>query len=140
MVKNQEFAKLKQILNPQNRLEFGTAGLRGEVAPGFCCMNQVVIMQTAQGILKYVQQHFPQDKSVCICHDARHYSDIFSDITAGVFIAAGYKVYYFRQLSPTPYAAFFSEHFKCVCGVMVTASHNPSQDNGYKVYGMNRGV
>ncbi|CAL6011125.1 Phophoglucomutase [Hexamita inflata] len=142
MVEQKEFEKLKSILNPENRLEFGTAGLRGEVAPGYSCMNQVVIMQTAQGILKYVQENFPDTvhNGICICHDARHYSDIFSDITAGVFIAAGIKTYYFKQLSPTPYAAFFSEHFKCVCGVMVTASHNPSQDNGYKVYGMNRGV
>lgn len=129
-------------MNPNNRLEFGTAGLRGEVAPGYCCMNEVVIMQTAQGLLKYVQENFPNEvkNGICIAHDARHYSDVFSEITAGVFIAAGIKAYLFKQLSPTPYAAFFTEHFKCVCGVMVTASHNPAQDNGYKVYGMNRGV
>ena len=75
-----------------------------------------------------------------MCRDARHYSDVFAEITAGVFVAAGIKVYYFTQLSSTPYAAYFGEKLGCVVSVMVTASHNPSTDNGYKVYGMNCGI
>ena len=73
-------------------------------------------------------------------YDARTGSDVFARITAGIFIAHGIKVYFFNGLASTPYASFFTQELGCLCGVEVTASHNPKEYNGYKIYGMNLGI
>ncbi|XP_076667770.1 phosphoglucomutase 2 isoform X2 [Andrena cerasifolii] len=118
------------------RLEFGTAGLRGCMGPGYSQMNDLVIVQTAQGLSKYlidVVLNAPE-KGVIIGYDGRHCSKRFAELTAAIFIAQNVKVYLFSKVVPTPFIPYGILKFKCAAGVMVTASHNPKDDNGYKVY------
>ncbi|XP_047126037.1 phosphopentomutase isoform X1 [Hydra vulgaris] len=118
------------------RLEFGTAGLRAAMGAGFSRMNDLTVIQTTQGLCAYLFKEFSNFKSdgVVIGHDARHNSHRFARLAASVFLNAGVKVYLFSDIVPTPYVPFSVLKYKCAAGVMVTASHNPKQDNGYKVY------
>ena len=113
-------------------LQFGTAGLRGPVAPGPSSMNRAVVGRTAAGIAAYMKERGM--RKVVIGRDARYGSEDFTQESAEIFSGAGMDVYILPRPLPTPVLAFATAHLKCDVGVMVTASHNPPQDNGYKVY------
>ncbi|UPK76106.1 phospho-sugar mutase [Nocardioidaceae bacterium SCSIO 66511] len=115
-------------------LEFGTAGLRGALGAGPHRMNRVVVSQAAAGLATYLNRTSAGDPSVVIGFDARHNSDVFARDTAEIMQAAGVRAYLLPETLPTPVLAFAIRHLDCDAGVMVTASHNPPQDNGYKVY------
>jgi phosphomannomutase len=113
-------------------LQFGTAGLRGPIGAGPSCMNRAVVGRTAAGIAAYMSQRGM--KSVVIGRDARHGSEDYTFESAEILSGAGMDVYILPRPLPTPVLAFATAHLKCDVGIMVTASHNPPQDNGYKVY------
>jgi phosphomannomutase len=117
-----------------SRLEFGTAGLRGALGPGPNRMNRVVVGQTAAGLATYLLDHGLAGGKVIIGFDARRNSDVFARDTAEIMSAAGFQALITSGPLPTPVVAFGILHLGCVAGVVVTASHNPPQDNGYKVY------
>lgn len=113
-------------------LQFGTAGLRGPVRPGPSGMNRAVVGRAAAGIAAYMKER--NLTSVVIGRDARYGSEDFTFETAQIMSGAGMKVYILPRPLPTPVLAFATNELKCDVGIMVTASHNPPQDNGYKVY------
>ncbi|WP_433016911.1 phospho-sugar mutase [Kribbella sp. CA-294648] len=115
-------------------LEFGTAGLRGAVGAGSNRMNRVVVIRAAAGLAAYLKANGLTDGPVLIGYDARHKSDVFAEDTAAVIRGAGLDAVLLDRPTPTPVIAFGIRHLKAVAGVVVTASHNPPQDNGYKVY------
>ena len=118
-------------------LEFGTAGLRGAVGGGPNRMNLAVVIRTAAGIATWLGETAGSDgprQGVAICFDARHRSADFAEASAAVFAAAGIRAHLLPGPLPTPVLAFAVRHLGAAAGVMVTASHNPPQDNGYKVY------
>ncbi len=117
-------------------LEFGTAGLRGVIAAGTNRMNIYIVAKASQGLANYVVKNFKEeDRRISISYDSRIKSDVFAKIAAGTFAAAGIKVYIWKELMPVPCCSFATRAYNCAAGVMVTASHNPSKYNGYKVYG-----
>ena len=117
-------------------LEFGTAGLRGVIGAGTNRMNVYIVARASQGLSNYVINHFPPEaRRIAISYDSRIKSDVFSKIAAEVFAANGIKAYIFPQLMPVPCVSYATRYLKCAAGIMVTASHNPSKYNGYKVYG-----
>jgi len=113
-----------------SRLEFGTAGLRGELGAGSNRMNRVLVAQAAAGIGKYLGP----GKSVVIGFDGRVNSDVFAKDSAEILSGLGLKVYLLDEMCPTPLISFATRHLNVSAGIMVTASHNPPRDNGYKVY------
>jgi len=113
-------------------LQFGTAGLRGPIGPGPSCMNQAVVGRTAAGIVQYMKAR--SLTSVVIGRDARHGSDLFEELSAQIFAGAGFTVSILPRPLPTPVLAFAVNEIGADVGIMVTASHNPGSDNGYKVY------
>jgi phosphomannomutase len=117
------------------RLQFGTAGLRGALGAGPNRMNRVIVAQAASGLAAYLlDDEGIASPSVVIGYDARHNSDVFARDTAEIMQAAGVQAHLLPGPLPTPVAAFAIRHLGCSAGVVVTASHNPPQDNGYKVY------
>jgi phosphomannomutase len=116
------------------RLEFGTAGLRGALGPGPNRMNRVVVGQAAAGLAAYLIDRGHAGGAVIVGFDARHKSDVFAADTAQILAAAGLQPLITPGPTPTPLVCFGIKHFGCVAGVVVTASHNPPEDNGYKVY------
>ena len=118
------------------RLQFGTAGLRGALGAGPNRMNRVIVAQAAAGLAAYLLDHASADArpSVVVGYDARHNSDVFARDTAEIMEGAGVHAFLLPTHLPTPVLAFAIRHLGCSAGVMVTASHNPPQDNGYKVY------
>ena len=117
-------------------LEFGTAGLRGVIGAGTNRMNVYIVARASQGLSNYVINHFaPEERRIAISYDSRIKSDVFAKIAAEVFAANGIKAYIFPQLMPVPCVSYATRYLKCAAGIMVTASHNPSKYNGYKVYG-----
>ena len=117
-----------------SRLAFGTAGLRGAMGPGPNRMNRVVVGQAAAGLARYLLDRGLGGGRVVIGFDARFDSDRFATDTAEIMAAAGFEALLAAGPLPTPVLAFGIRHLGCVAGVVVTASHNPPQDNGYKVY------
>ncbi len=117
-------------------LEFGTGGLRGIMGVGTNRMNKYTVAMATQGLANYVKKSFPQASPVkaAVAHDSRNNSRQFAQITANVLAANGIKVYLFEDLRPTPELSFAVRHFGCQTGVMLTASHNPKEYNGYKAY------
>jgi phosphomannomutase len=115
------------------RLQFGTAGLRGALGAGPNRMNRVIVAQAAAGLAAYLLEH-GSSPSVVVGYDARHNSEIFARDTAEIMEGAGVHAFLLPTHLPTPVLAFAIRHLGCSAGVMVTASHNPPQDNGYKVY------
>jgi phosphoglucomutase len=116
-------------------LEFGTGGLRGIIGIGSSRMNKYTVGTATQGLANYLIACYPgQEISVAIAHDSRIKSDYFAETTASIFSANGIKVYFFKELRPTPELSFAIRHFGCQSGVVLTASHNPKEYNGYKAY------
>lgn len=118
------------------RLTFGTAGIRGLVGPGPMGMNRLVVRQTTAGLGSYLQAQIKEacHRGVVIGYDGRHDSRRFAHDAAGVLTAMGFTVYLTAKVAPTPLVAFGVKHFGAAAGIVVTASHNPPQYNGYKVY------
>ncbi len=117
-------------------LEFGTGGLRGIMGAGSNRINKYTIGTATQGLANYLNKKYKGEKiSVAIAHDSRNNSDVFANITADVFSANGIHVYFFAELRPTPELSFAIRQLGCKSGVMLTASHNPKEYNGYKAYG-----
>ncbi|MBQ7223425.1 MAG: phospho-sugar mutase [Erysipelotrichaceae bacterium] len=117
-------------------LEFGTAGLRGVISAGTNRMNIYTVGKASQGLANYIVKNFPaQERRVAIAYDSRIKSDVFSQVTAGVLAGNGIEVYIYPELMPVPCCSYATRELHCAAGVMVTASHNPSKYNGYKVYG-----
>lgn len=120
-------------------LEFGTGGLRGVIGGGTNRMNTFVINNATQGLANYVKKALPDKAaagklSAVVAYDSRRYSDVFAEATALIFAANGFKTYLFTGLRPTPELSFAIRTLGCDTGVVVTASHNPPQYNGYKAY------
>ena len=115
-------------------LEFGTGGLRGIMGVGTNRMNKYTVGMATQGLANYIKQHVKGEKSVCISYDARNNSELFAQISADVLSNNGIKVYLFEGLRPTPELSYSIRVKKATAGIMVTASHNPKEYNGYKVF------
>ena len=116
-------------------LEFGTGGLRGIMGVGSNRMNKYTVGMATQGLSNYLIKNFPNTKIKCaIAFDCRNNSDYFAKISASVLSANGIKVYLFESLRPTPELSFAIRHLQCHSGIVITASHNPKEYNGYKVY------
>src|SRR5690606_38888973 len=116
-------------------LEFGTGGLRGIMGAGSNCMNKYTVGVATQGLSNYLLKAFPNKQiKVAIAHDCRNNSSYFAKTAADVFSANGIKVYMFAELRPTPLLSYAIRYLKCESGVVITASHNPKEYNGYKAY------
>lgn len=117
-------------------LEFGTGGLRGIMGVGTNRINNYTIGMATQGLCNYILKCFPNEKEpkAVIAHDCRNNGQEFAKTTANIFAANGFKVYLFESLRPTPELSFALRHFNCKTGVVITASHNPKEYNGYKAY------
>ena len=115
-------------------LEFGTGGLRGTMGVGTNRMNKYTVGMATQGLANYIRQHVPGEKSVCISYDARNNSELFARISADVLSNNGIKVFLFEGLRPTPELSYSIRAKKATAGIMITASHNPKEYNGYKVF------
>lgn len=131
----QDFAALEQLL--ASRLTFGTAGLRARMGAGFARINSLTIIQTSQGLAEYLLNEGIASHGIVIGYDARHNSRKFAELAAAVFVAKKIPVYWYENLVHTPMVPFGVHHLSAAAGIMITASHNPAQDNGYKVYGSN---
>src|SRR4029078_12821492 len=138
---NEQLRKL-ETANPSEvadafyrNLEFGTGGLRGVMGVGTNRMNKYTVGMATQGFANYLKKNFTnQEISVAIAHDSRNNSRQFAEIVANVFGANGIKVFLFDSLRPTPELSFTIRQRKCKGGVVITASHNPKEYNGYKAY------
>lgn len=116
-------------------LEFGTGGMRGIMGVGTNRINKYTLGKNTQGLSQYLKQSFPGEEiKVAIAYDCRHNSDTLAKVVADVFSANGIKVFLFEELRPTPELSFTVRHLQCHAGIVLTASHNPPEYNGYKVY------
>lgn len=142
LLEHENVAELE--LRLRKRIAFGTAGLRAAMKAGFAYMNSLTVLQASHGLAQYIidlQKTGESDRknllSVAIGHDARYNSDKFARLAAISFLSRGFKVLWFGRIVHTPMVPFTVDHFGANAGVMVTASHNPKNDNGYKVYWSN---
>ena len=116
-------------------LEFGTGGLRGIMGVGTNRMNKYTVAMATQGLANYLKKSIAGEQiKVAVAYDSRNNSKYFSEITAEVLSANGIKVFLFTSLRPTPELSFSIRHLQCHSGIVITASHNPREYNGYKVY------
>ncbi len=116
-------------------LEFGTGGMRGIMGVGTNRINKYTLGKNTQGLSDYLKKSFPDEQlKVAIAYDCRHNSDTLAKVVADVFSANGIKVYLFSEMRPTPELSFAVKHLNCHAGIVLTASHNPPEYNGYKVY------
>lgn len=139
--------ELSEMASDENKIEdsfyrnlaFGTGGLRGVIGAGTNRMNIYTVAKASQGLADYVNKISYGDasfeKSIAVSYDSRIKSDVFAKVASAVFAVNGIKVYIYPELMPTPCLSFAVRELKCAAGIMVTASHNPSKYNGYKVYG-----
>jgi len=135
LVDDEKLAELAERMTP---LSFGTAGLRGAVGAGSGRMNTAVVTRTAYGIARYLaEQPEAAERPIVIGFDARPSSRGFAEVSAGVLLAAGFRVVAFVEPTATPLCAFLGRELLASITIVVTASHNPRADNGYKVYGSN---
>jgi phosphoglucomutase len=117
-------------------LAFGTGGLRGVIGAGTNRMNVYTVAKASQGLADYINRKFPKDaRRIAVSYDSRIKSDLFAKVSSAVFAANGISVCIYPELMPTPCLSFAVRKLHCAAGIMVTASHNPSKYNGYKVYG-----
>ncbi|MDR1421016.1 MAG: phospho-sugar mutase [Treponema sp.] len=121
------------------KLEFGTGGLRGIMGGGYNRINSLVVKSATQGLASYIVKTFPEkaqagELSAAIAYDSRHYSDVFARAAAAIFAANGIKTWLFSAMRPTPELSFTIRRLHCDTGIVVTASHNPPEYNGYKAY------
>lgn len=137
-------AELAQMAGDDAKLEdafyrnlaFGTGGLRGVIGAGTNRMNIYTVAKASQGLADYVQKNFAkEDRSIAVSYDSRIKSDVFARVASAVFAANGIRVHIYTELMPTPCLSYAVRALHCAAGIMVTASHNPSKYNGYKVYG-----
>lgn len=137
-------AELKQMAGDEEKiadafyrsLAFGTGGLRGVIGVGTNRMNVYTVAKASQGLADYVKNKFSEERrKIAVSYDSRIKSDLFAQVASGVFAANGITVYIYRELMPTPCLSYAVRRLGCAAGIMVTASHNPSKYNGYKVYG-----
>lgn len=138
LVEKQNIKELVTLLG--SRLQFGTAGLRARMGAGFSQLNSLTIIQTSQGLGQYLLEEggtSAASAGVVIGYDGRHNSKKFAELAAAAFIAKGFLVLWYEDLVHTPMVPFAVKELQAAAGIMVTASHNPKQDNGYKVYGSN---
>jgi phosphomannomutase len=137
MIESSDRPRLERAMG--GTLTFGTAGIRGEVGPGSNRMNRAVVIQTTRGLADYlIAEHGgPPQAPVILGFDARPSSRQFAEDASGVLAAAGIQVGYFPEVTPTPLVAYSAKHYGAAAAVVITASHNPPADNGYKVYGAN---
>ncbi|EAT47392.1 AAEL001480-PA [Aedes aegypti] len=139
LVKSSEWKALSARL--LKRLAFGTAGLRGVMQAGFNAMNDLVVIQSAQGLCKYILECYPsasdRQRGIVLGFDGRHNSKRFAELSACVFLTEGIPVWLYSRTVATPFVPFAVKELGCLAGIMVTASHNPKEDNGYKVYWTN---
>ena len=135
-------AELRAIADDENEikerfymdLEFGTAGLRGVIGAGTNRMNIYVVRKTTQGLANYIASVDGQSKGVAIAYDSRRMSPEFAQEAALCLAANGIKAYIFESLRPTPELSYAVRKLGCIAGINITASHNPPEYNGYKVY------
>ncbi len=135
-------AELRSIADDENEirerfyteLEFGTAGLRGIIGAGTNRMNRYVVQKATQGLANYILKAGGKEKGVAIAYDSRRMSPEFADFAALTLAANGIKAYVFESLRPTPELSFAVRELGCIAGINITASHNPAEYNGYKVY------
>ncbi|NMC99781.1 MAG: phospho-sugar mutase [Bacteroidales bacterium] len=121
-------------------LEFGTGGLRGIMGVGTNRMNIYIVQMATQGLCNYLVKTFPQEpKKIAISYDSRNNSKLFAEATANVCASNGFEVFIFDDIRPTPELSFAVRKLGCISGVMITASHNPKEYNGYKAYGNDGG-
>ncbi|OEK07638.1 phosphoglucomutase [Flavivirga aquatica] len=138
----QSFIKESMANNPEEiqesfykDLEFGTGGMRGVMGVGTNRINKYTLGKSTQGLSDYLHQSFPDEKlKAVIAYDCRHNSKTLAKVVADVFSANGIEVYLFEDLRATPELSFAVKHLNCHCGIVLTASHNPPEYNGYKVY------
>ncbi|OCK75530.1 phosphoglucomutase-2 [Lepidopterella palustris CBS 459.81] len=123
----------------RNRIAFGTAGLRGPMQAGFACMNSLTVIQASQGLAAYLLQNERdvRHRGIVVGRDARHNSEKFAKLTATAFVSKGIRVWWYETPTHTPLVPFGVCELNAAAGVMITASHNPASDNGYKVYWSN---
>jgi phosphoglucomutase len=143
-IDDQTKTTIREMLNDTNTkllidsfykdLEFGTGGLRGVMGVGSNCMNRYTIGAATQGLANYLKKSFTGNIKVAIAYDSRNNSAAFAQVTADIFSANGIEAYLFSELRPTPLLSFAIRHLNCQSGVVITASHNPKEYNGYKAY------
>ena len=136
-----ELAVANELADIEDRfykdLEFGTGGLRGIMGAGTNRVNKYTIRKASYGLAKYILANFGDEgkvKGIVIAYDSRNHSPLFAKEAAQVFCAAGIKTFLFDEIQPTPMLSFAVRYLRCIAGVVVTASHNPKEYNGYKVY------
>lgn len=143
-IDDQTKTTIREMLNDTNTkllidsfykdLEFGTGGLRGVMGVGSNCMNRYTIGAATQGLANYLKKSFTGNIKVAIAYDSRNNSAAFAQVTADIFSANGIEAYLFSELRPTPLLSFAIRYLNCQSGVVITASHNPKEYNGYKAY------
>ncbi len=133
-IENKDMTTLTERLH--GRISFGTAGLRAPMGAGTTRINCLTVLQTTQGLYSYLEKNNSKElqKGIVVGHDHRHQSYEFAQLTASVFLNKGIPVYFYKQTVHTPMIPFTILQTDAACGIMITASHNPKQDNGYKLY------
>ncbi|CAG9319748.1 unnamed protein product [Blepharisma stoltei] len=140
LMESQQYSELEKSL--VKRIEFGTAGLRSRMAAGFAFMNHITVQQATQGLILYLESLYSPEQlrqGAVIGFDSRYNSKSFAELAASLFISHNIPVYLFKKNNPTPFVPFAVLLKKAIIGIQITASHNPKDDNGYKVYMSNGG-
>ena len=134
LIEKKNLAELRDAF--YRELEFGTGGLRGVIGAGNNRMNKYVVRRATQGLANYIRKQGPDAmrRGVAIAHDSRHFSDVYAKEAASVLAGNGVHAHLYKTLNTTPALSFAVRALKCISGICVTASHNPPQYNGFKVY------
>merc|ERR1712003_596999 len=126
------------MFQDNKRISFGTAGLRAKMAPGPKCMNDLMVIQTTQGLIQYAEKVFSPatliDRGIVVSYDARHNSRDWAAMISNICRYKQITCYTFSNITPTPFVPFAVRNLEACLGIMITASHNPKSDNGCKVY------